>query len=265
MQLLACEFNGPTVECGLTSRTAYRFWSEPQSPTSTITPSTSTSSTVSSASTSASSSAGPSSLRSRPDSIEFPPPPAYTESDLARTAVAEEEGVWQDEEDTSNNLLKSIHSKNTPPRGVRHRKGLSKTRIQKTPTRSVASITVEDIRTPLTEHPPLMPVKPPEEALMVADKEDVEEEGIIDPVEVLHRLDNVSVTIRAMISEAQRALAAPSPVVISEGWIDEAVISPKTPQHRKAASVVSPTIPRSERRKVVRRNRLSLLDSSSRS
>lgn len=261
------------------SSTAYRFWSgdEPQSPTTSMTPSTSASSATTLASTSVNSSAGPSSVRYRPDSVELPPPPAYTESDIRRThsvpeegevegAEAEEDEAWQDELEPAIKYLKRLHERVTPPRLPKHRKGWSRSRMPKISTRSVASITVEDIRPPLSDHPPVTPSKPPETS-GIDDGGDAEDDGLIDPVEVLHRLDSVSETIQAMIAEGRKALAAPSPVVISEGWLDEAIISPSTPHGRDSGPEQSPLASRSQRKKLLRRGRggrmsLSLVERS---
>jgi len=172
------------------------------------------------------SSTASSSVRSRPDSIEFFPPPAYSET-LAQhvqhlpIAVKDDDPAWVDI-DTLFDIPshKRSASKITPPKYMRAKRSLRpKARLS---MRSVASITVEEA-IPVQESPCPLRTRPSQSRITVDTAKaghDVSEE-YVDPDQLLDRLDFISVHLQAMIEEGRRALATPSPVIPLEGWVDE--------------------------------------------
>ena len=92
----------------------------------------------------------------------------------------------------------------------------------------------------------------------------------VDPREIMQRLDKMGDVLSRMIEEGKRALAAPSPVLASEGWVTESTkmtnVSGPKKSHGKSDSVSfapmvkaskgSPKIDMSptERKKVKRRS-----------
>ena len=66
-----------------------------------------------------------------------------------------------------------------------------------------------------------------------------DDEGL-DPCEVLRRLDAMGDTLQAMIADAKKALALPSPIVVdTEGWEDELPVSGKKTRRRKLTSDIA--------------------------
>lgn len=67
-----------------------------------------------------------------------------------------------------------------------------------------------------------------------------DDEGL-DPCEVLRRLDAMGDTLQAMIADAKKALALPSPIVVdTEGWEDELPASGMKTRRRRVMSVMAP-------------------------
>jgi len=115
---------------------------------------------------------------------------------------------------------------------------MSRGRVHKVSTRSVASITVEDVLSPSSEQPP--PSASATECvgqnaqvrLEGEEQGDDSEEGP-DPYEVLRRLDAMGETLQMMIADAKKALALPSPVVVeTEGWEDQLPVSDRKARRR---------------------------------
>jgi hypothetical protein len=207
------------------SRTAYRLWSSddrknsPPSATSLV--------PMSSPALSSGSSAASFSIRSRPDSMDFFPPPAYSEAlnRHVQLAVKDDDPAWVDI-DTLFDIPdhKRSATKTTPPKYSRTKRGSrQKARLS---LRSVASITVEE---PISdqESPCPLRTRPSQSRVtleVVRADDDVAEEHV-DPDEVLDRLDSISQHLQAMIEEGRKALATPSPVIPLDGWEDESRMS----------------------------------------
>lgn len=111
-------------------------------------------------------------------------------------------------------------SKTTPPKYIRNKR-LSRQRARM-PMKSWASMTVEDLL-PHEQSPCPLRVKPPEEKPALLKTMPVEEdtqEQVVDPGEILDRLDSISEQLRTMVEVGRRALASPSPAIPFEGWVD---------------------------------------------
>lgn len=247
-------------------RTAYRLWTgedPPNSPaTANFTPS--------------SPSIPTSSIRSRPDSIEYPPPPAYTEllqintpiSHESRQSTAvgedEEEDSWIDVRDPTLSPLSYIKAARISPvhtiRHGRHRSRPSKSSLRRirVTERKVVDISIEDINTTYTDpsHDPfasknarrMVPITPRKQTTGV-DVDRIEEqrgragsesqdadEDEIDPLEIMYRLDTLGEAMNRMIEEGKKALADPSPVLASEGWTTESKTKSRSPERRRSCS-----------------------------
>jgi hypothetical protein len=108
----------------------------------------------------------------------------------------------------------------------------------KMPEREAVEMTVED--DPSLVGLPKDPFKP--DALQVsapgepavADSQEPPDD-ILDPIEVLRRLDTLGETLLDMIEDGKRALAAPSPVIASDGWIDDAGDGPAPAEEESTA------------------------------
>ena len=186
------------------------------------------------------SSAGPSSLRSRPDSLDLPPPPAYEEAH--RAGGDESHHAWIDEVIASpkssskrrHDQDRSADSVNTPggkrrprvkitPQAVRRRKKVNITRFEpiviysieqqgESPTRAVP---VNHLVETAEEHGTIPPERDRDRGETAVDEETTH----IDHVSL--RLDHLADIVRRLIHEGNHALSQPSPLVLGEReWED---------------------------------------------